>query len=108
MTDFEPHQASGSPHQASASPHQASASPRPPGEMSRAEKLAAEWEARHDVAARGHRADPLVVQHYLAHTRTQEGRHRAAAPAGPQPASAAAGADPAARPPWWRRLLGRR
>ena len=44
----------------------------PPVDMSPAEKLAAEWEARHDVLARGHRADPLVLQHYLAHARTEE------------------------------------
>jgi hypothetical protein len=37
--------------------------------MSEAEKRMAEWEARHDVAARGHRAAPDVLQHYLAHER---------------------------------------
>ncbi len=40
----------------------------PPG-MSEAEKRMAEWEARHDVAARGHRAPPDVLQHYVAHER---------------------------------------
>ncbi|RBY80808.1 hypothetical protein DQ240_21240 [Blastococcus sp. TF02A-26] len=82
--------------------------------MSTAEKIAAEWEARHDVAARGHRPDPLVVQHYLAHARTEEARHHVpppapAAPAGPPPA----GESPVAGRPetpvrWWRRVLGRR
>ncbi len=40
-----------------------------PLQMSEAEKRMAEWEARHDVAARGHRAAPDVLQHYLAHER---------------------------------------
>ncbi|MCZ2849757.1 hypothetical protein [Modestobacter sp. VKM Ac-2978] len=40
--------------------------------MSPAEKLAAEWEARHDVAARGHRGTAGAVQHYLAESRTHE------------------------------------
>ena len=40
-----------------------------PLQMTEAEKRAAEWEARHDVAARGHRAGPDVVQHYFAHER---------------------------------------
>lgn len=40
-----------------------------PLQMSEAEKRIAEWEARHDVAARGHHAPPDVVQHYLAHER---------------------------------------
>jgi hypothetical protein len=38
-----------------------------------AEKLACEWEARHDVAARGRRVDPAaVLQRYLTHTRVEE------------------------------------
>lgn len=40
----------------------------PPG-MTEAEKRIAEWEARHDVAARGHWSPPDVLQHYLAHER---------------------------------------
>lgn len=40
-----------------------------PLQMTEAEKRAAEWEARHDVAARGHRAGPDVLQHYFAHER---------------------------------------
>ncbi|MCF6743493.1 hypothetical protein E9529_04240 [Blastococcus sp. KM273128] len=57
-----------------------SGTPQPPGEagrrggwdplqMSEAEKLACEREARHDVAARGHRPALETVQHYLAHDR---------------------------------------
>jgi hypothetical protein len=33
--------------------------------MSAAEKCMAEWEARHDVAARGHRGSPEALQHYF-------------------------------------------
>jgi hypothetical protein len=40
-----------------------------PLRMSEAEKRMAEWEARHDVAARGRAPAPDVVQHYLAHER---------------------------------------
>lgn len=37
--------------------------------MTEAEKRMAEWEARHDVAARGHHAPPDALQHYFAHER---------------------------------------
>ena len=40
-----------------------------PLQMTEAEKRAAEWEARHDVASRGRRAGAETVQHYLAHER---------------------------------------
>ena len=40
--------------------------------MTPAEKLIAEWEARHDVAARGRRATPGALQHSLAETRSRE------------------------------------
>jgi hypothetical protein len=46
-----------------------------PAEMSLAEKLACEREARHDVAARGRIADAAPVQHYLTHTRCEDGLH---------------------------------
>lgn len=53
--------------------------------MSIAEKLACEWEARHDVAARKRISDVAPVQHYLSHARSEGGRsasngagHRAA------------------------------
>jgi hypothetical protein len=59
-----------------------------PLQMTEAEKRAAEWEARHDVAARGHRAGPDVLQHYFAHERLTHA-------AEPQPA----GAHPVSEPP---------
>lgn len=46
-----------------------------PVQMSLAEKLACEWEARHDVAARGRILDVAPVQHYLEHARSQDNRH---------------------------------
>ena len=53
-------------------PGRASADPL---QMSLSEKLACEWEARHDVAARGRVADPAAVQHYLTHVRSEANRH---------------------------------
>ncbi len=38
-------------------------------EMSPDEKLIAQWEAQHDVAARGHRGDPLGLQRSLSRER---------------------------------------
>ncbi|MGY2002596.1 hypothetical protein [Blastococcus sp. SYSU DS1024] len=65
-----------------------------PLRMTEFEKRICEWEARHDVAARGHRAAPDIVQHYFAHERlSQAARPRpAGAPAGsarqrPRPAA---------------------
>ncbi|MCF6509668.1 hypothetical protein E9549_20055 [Blastococcus sp. MG754426] len=58
-----------------------SGTPQPPGDagprrggwdplqMTEVEKRACEREARHDVAARGHRPALETVQHYLAHDR---------------------------------------
>jgi hypothetical protein len=57
-----------------------------PLQMSLAEKLACEWEARHDVAARGRIASQAPVQQYLTHVRCEDSLHavprqeRAAAP----------------------------
>src|SRR4051794_35870378 len=50
--------------------------------MSAAEKLACEWEARHDAAARSRLLDPAAaLQRYLNHTPTDEGlRHQAKSP----------------------------
>jgi len=46
-----------------------------PLQMSIAEKLACEWEARRDVAARGRIVDPAPVQHYLTRARSEDHRH---------------------------------
>jgi hypothetical protein len=43
--------------------------------MSLTEKLMCEWEARHDVAARGKIADMAPVQHYLSHARGEDHLH---------------------------------
>ena len=51
--------------------------PAGPPQMSLAEKLACEWEARHDVAARGRSLAPAPVQHYMTHTRCEDNRHPA-------------------------------
>ena len=51
-----------------------------PLQMTEAEKRVAEWEARHDVAARGRRAGAETVQHYVAHERLVH-------PAQPQPSA---------------------
>lgn len=64
---------------------------RAPGSavLSPAEKLMCEWEARHDVAARGRIADPAAaLQRYLNQSRLQEERrHREpTAPRPPRPA----------------------
>jgi len=52
--------------------------PADPMSMSVAEKLACEWEARHDVASRRRITDVAPVQHYLSHARS-EGRSAPAA-----------------------------
>jgi hypothetical protein len=54
--------------------HDAAERPSGPSSMSAAEKLACEWEARHDVASRGRQVDPAAaLQHYLSHSRCEEG-----------------------------------
>ena len=57
-----------------------------PLQMTEAEKRAAEWEARHDVAARGRRAGAETVQHYVAHERLVHPAppHPSAGPAAPK------------------------
>lgn len=46
-----------------------------PLQMSVAEKLACEWEARHDVAARGRIVHSAPVKQYLEHARCDDHRH---------------------------------
>jgi hypothetical protein len=55
--------------------------PTTPAGISPAEKLMCEWEARHDVAARGRRVDPAAALHrYMTRIRIEEDRrHREAA-----------------------------
>ncbi|MEX5719458.1 hypothetical protein [Geodermatophilus maliterrae] len=62
-------------------------------EMTPGEKLMAQWEAQHDVAARGHRCDPLGVQHQLSRARVAERTH-AHAPHPRRTGSTAAGSTP--------------
>ena len=69
--------------------------------MSITEKLACEWEARHDVAARRRIVDVAPVQHYLSHARS-EGRGAAAGRAPREahtepPADSAPGVSPGLR-----------
>lgn len=45
--------------------------------MSPAEKLACEWEARHDVTVRGRRLFLAPVQQYLTHSRCEDLQRRA-------------------------------
>ena len=52
--------------------------PVEPVPMSAAEKLACEWEARHDVAARGRQVDPAAaLQRYLSHVHADDVAHPA-------------------------------
>ncbi|SOC49574.1 hypothetical protein SAMN05660748_2302 [Blastococcus aggregatus] len=82
-----------------------------PLQMTEAEKAIAEWEARHDVASRGHRAAPDLVQHYLAHERLEHPaspkRDAARAASSPQPAQPVAQPEPGARDSRFRGLLGK-
>ncbi|MCF6734322.1 hypothetical protein [Blastococcus sp. KM273129] len=90
-----------------------------PLQMTEHEKRVAEWEARHDVAARGHRAAPDVLQHYLARerlTRAERPGHRersAPSERSQRPAGTdghGEGPRPAPRTGtrgWWRRLFSR-
>jgi hypothetical protein len=58
--------------------------PMGPTALSPSEKLVCEWEARHDVAARGRRVDPAAALHrYLTHTRLEEEKHHRERPAHP-------------------------
>ena len=60
----------------------------PPAELSEAEKIMAQWEARHDVAAAGRRPSAAGVAEYLAHSRYVDAcsapEHRHAEPRRPR------------------------
>ncbi|MGY1714881.1 hypothetical protein ACI78R_10510 [Geodermatophilus sp. SYSU D01106] len=82
-------------------------------EMTAEEKLIAQWEAQHDVAARGHRCDPMGLQHQLSRERLADRvrpPRREAPPAGATASAATAPAEPppvpaaptARRHPWRR------
>ncbi len=58
--------------------------------MSSAEKLMCEWEARHDLAARGRQVDPASALHrYLTHTHIEEELRHRGQPAHPSASTAA-------------------
>ena len=61
--------------------------------MTAEEKAICEWEARHDVAARGSRATPGSIQLYLAESRSRE-RRDAASRQRPEPRHGAPGPPP--------------
>jgi|tagenome__1003787_1003787.scaffolds.fasta_scaffold20162532_2 hypothetical protein len=103
-------------------PAERPARPNPdPLVMTPGEKVAAEWEARHDVAARGRHGAPDTVQRYLASGRSAEPHDptknapvrapRATAAGEPAedagnrlPPHPAAPVNPQPRARWWRRL----
>ncbi|MGY1698327.1 hypothetical protein [Geodermatophilus sp. SYSU D00766] len=64
-------------------------------EMSPDEKLIAQWEAQHDVAARGHRGDPLGLQRSLTRERLADCARRGATASGAGSRGAAAAPRPA-------------
>ncbi len=51
-------------------------------EMSPDEKLIAQWEAQHDVAARGHRGDPLGLQRSISRERLADCARRGSTASG--------------------------
>ena len=75
-----------------------------PAQMSMAEKLACEWEARHDVAARGRTVSAAPVQHYLEHSRSEDNRHPHAAHEVRAPAEKPAPVVPLSVGGWLRSL----
>lgn len=92
--------------------------PAPPGrermagdplQMTEAEKRVAEWEARHDVAARGRRPGAETVQHYVSHERLVHPAppRPAGAPVPPHAPEPAVLPAPPARQPRLRSLLRR-
>jgi hypothetical protein len=73
--------------------------------MTAEEKAICEWEARHDVAARGSRATPGAIQLYLAESRSRERCDEASRP--PRPEAHHAGPVPRPVPPNTEELLFR-
>jgi hypothetical protein len=69
--------------------------------MTAAEKVMAEWEARHDVAARGSRATPGAVQLYLAESRLRELRKEAELQRADREASRRSRRRPVPEDHWW-------
>ncbi len=59
-------------------------------EMSPDEKLIAQWEAQHDVAARGHRGDPLGLQRSISRERLADCARRGSTASGIASRTAAA------------------
>lgn len=84
--------------------------------MTEQERWAAQYEAQHDVAARGRRPGSLDVAHYMSATRCHDAqlppahRHHAAAPSpAPHPPAPPVEEPPAGtREHWWQRLVHRR
>jgi hypothetical protein len=62
--------------------------------MTAEEKAICEWEARHDVAARGSRATPGAIQLYLAESRSRERCDEASRPPRPEAHRAVPGPRP--------------
>ena|SRR5690349_123763 len=80
-------------------------------QMSPGEKVAAEWEARHDVSARGPHGNPAAIQEYLTHARSAQLRHAPPAHPADEPPPAEQPSPPTAaeaRPRSWLRRLFRR
>jgi hypothetical protein len=71
--------------------------------MTPGEKLMAEWEARHDVLARGARATPGAVQHYLSESHSREACDKAAEPPHPHRARPHREPPPEPKTSWWLR-----
>jgi hypothetical protein len=74
--------------------------------MTPEEKAICEWEARHDVAARGSRATPGAIQLYLAESRSRERCEEASRPR-PHPEAHHAVPGPRPVPPHTEELLFR-
>jgi hypothetical protein len=72
-----------------------------PHTMTPGEKVMAEWEARHDVAARGSRATPGAIQLYLAESRLRELRKEEEKRRVDREAARRSARRPVAEDHWW-------